>query len=561
MIFMKAHGTPHRTMPAMSALPSFPPPAPAGPAAGGPARGAHGAGLRTKLNLVLGTLAVLCMAALLWREIDSVRRGVNEEIVAANRVATQLLQRVSFIYQRSGTLGMVEFLQQLGRVRANDITLVDDHGQVLYRSPPATYKIGREAPPWFHGWVAPPLQRQEIRLPDGRLTVEADPSRAILDGWDDLRVLAGGSVLAAALLLAVVFWLVGRTLKPFPTIVGALGRMQQGDYDTRLPALPGREAATIGQAVNRMAAAVQENIASQRRAFEAERRLGESRDLAHRIEEHMEAERREIARELHDELGQSVTAIRALATSLTQRVGAHDAEGRRAAQLIADEAARLYDAMHGMIPRLTPLALDSLGLGDALRDLVDGTRRSHGAIELTLHLAGLDDATAVPPPVALAAYRVVQEALNNALRHSGATRIEIDATVHAPFAVAAGAPGTGGDAPPAADAGGSPGAPTLLAVQVRDDGRGLPPDWQRPGHYGLLGLRERVGSLGGELLVQAAEGSGTRISARLPLGDVTGAAGAPGVAGAAAATPLATRPAARSASPSAPGPTAAEARA
>jgi two-component system sensor histidine kinase UhpB len=290
---------------------------------------------------------------------------------------------------------------------------------------------------------------------------------------------------------------VGRTLRPFPAIVGALERMQGGDYATRLPALRGREAGMIGAAVNRMAASVQEHMQAKLRAYEAERQLSETRELAHRIEQHMEAERRAIARELHDELGQSVTAIRSLALSLTQRRGGTDAadtQGRDAAQLIADEAARLYDAMHGLIPRLTPLALDSLGLGDALADLVGGTRQRHAGIEIDFALEPIG--VALDAAVALAAYRVAQESLNNALRHSGASRIDITLRVH----------------------------DGRLELQVRDHGRGLPDDWQRPGHYGLIGLRERVLALGGTLDVARHPAGGTQVRARLPIGAASPAA-------------------------------------
>ena len=85
---------------------------------------------------------------------------------------------------------LLHFFQQLGRVRANNITLTDEDGHVLYRSPPATYKQGREAPAWFSALVLPQPSRQVLLLPVGRLLVEAEPSRAVLDGWDDLVTLA-----------------------------------------------------------------------------------------------------------------------------------------------------------------------------------------------------------------------------------------------------------------------------------------------------------------------------------------------------------------------------------
>jgi len=459
-----------------------------------------GYSLRFRVNAIVAALMSLFVIALLALQIQGTRHGVQEEIVGANRVAGQLLERVGWIYSTSGPVGIRGFLSQLGRVRANDITLTDDHGEVLYRSPPSVYKQGRAAPAWFTGLVQPPVQGQEIRLAGGRLSVQADPSRAILDGWDDLVALSAVAAVALVVINGLVFWLVSNALKPFPAIVQGLQRLQRGEYAARLPALPGREAASIGAAVNQMAAAIEEHVQARLRAFETERRLQESRDLVQQIEHHRETERRELARELHDELGQSVTAIRSLAKSLEQRLPASDGPGREAAALIAAEAARLYDGMHGLIPRLTPMALESLGLADALAELVGGIRQRQP--EVALHLATPGPQADIDPATALAAYRVVQEALNNALKHSGARRIDIEVAL---------------------DRAGPDGA--RLAVSVCDDGCGLPEGWQGAGRYGLLGLRERVSALGGTCSAERRPEGGTRVQAVLPLG------GQPPVAG------------------------------
>ena len=168
-----------------------------------------------------------------------------------------------------------------------------------------------------------------------------------------------------------------------------------------------------------MLGVLRENIENERRAVRAESQLSDSRELRRWIDHHVEQERRLIARELHDELGQSVTAIRSMALSVAQRVQATDAESARAARLIADESSRLYDAMHGLIPRLAPLVLDSLGLAEALDDLVERTRRSQqGALQVELHV-DLREAE-LSADAGLALYRAAQEGITNALRHGQA---------------------------------------------------------------------------------------------------------------------------------------------
>jgi two-component system sensor histidine kinase UhpB len=444
--------------------------------------------LRTRLNLVVAGLTAAFVVVLFAAQLQNTRASVQQEIEAASRVASQLLGRLASIYSREGGPERVlQFLEQLGRVRANDITLRTSEGTVLYRSPEATYKAGREAPAWFSRLLAPRTIPQTFPLPGGvQLVVEADSSRAVLDAWDDAMRL----LIVAALMLVVAnglaFWSVDRALKPFPIIADGLERIQRGDLAFRLPALSGAEARTIGVAFNRMAEAVEQKVQAERKAREAEARLEEGREMARLVEQRIEEERRLIAHELHDEFGQSVTAIRSLALAIATQGGARDPAAGEAARLISDEAARLYDAMHGLIPRLMPVSLDSLGLAETLENLVQDWQRRYPGVKLHLrHELSAD----LGPSVTLALYRVVQEGLINALRHAQAT--EVDITLRS--------------------------NENRIVVTVADDGVGLQEDWSRPGHYGLRGLAERVQRLGGELRVGNHEPHGVSLSAEIPL--------------------------------------------
>ena len=444
--------------------------------------------LRLKINLIVGVLTLVFVAVLTTLQFRSLRESIHEEVASANRVALQMLNRTVWRYAAQGPQAMLSFLEGMGRVRSNDITLIDEAGTELYRSPPSPYKAGREAPDWFDALLAPAPSINSIKFPGGRLEVKANASRAVLDAWDGAVLL--GSV-AAVLLLAVnalVFWLVGRTVRPFGQIVEALGQLQAGRFDVALPALRGTEAAAMGTAFNRMVGVLQQNIETERRAGRAERELSDSRELTRWMDHHIEQERRMIARELHDELGQSVTAMRSMALSIAQRVAALDPQAETAARLIADESSRLYDAMHGIIPRLTPLVLDNFGLCEALNDLAERTRRSHTELTLTLQ-ADLAHAR-LPADVALALYRAAQEGITNALRHGQARQLWL--TVQ--------------------------GQAAGVRLTLTDDGRGLPPDWaERTGHYGLRWLTERVETLGGSLRLATAEPRGVRLDVHIPL--------------------------------------------
>ena len=444
--------------------------------------------LRLKINLIVGALTALFTIVVMALQLRSMRDSVHEEVVAANRVAAQLLNRTVWRYAAQGTPAMLAFLQGIGRVRSNDITLLDGAGQVLYQSPPSPYKAGRDAPAWFEALIAPPPSVQAIEFPDGKLEVRSNASRAAVDAWDYLFWLVVGAAGMLVVVNAAVFWLVGRTVKPFGQIVGALNELQAGRFEVSLPPLPGREAGAIGAAFNRMVGELHGHIETERRAARAEAQLHDSRELTRWIDQHIEQERRMIARELHDELGQSVTAMRSMALSIAQRVAPHDAASEQAARVIADESSRLYDAMHGIIPRLTPLVLDNFGLAEALDELVQRTRRSHPDVSIDTRLAL--DGTPLPPELALTLYRAVQEGITNALRHGQATRLHIALQ---------------GDA-------------AGVSLELADDGRGLPPEgWQRPGHYGLRWLAERVETLRGELRIEPALPHGVRLVVQVPL--------------------------------------------
>ncbi len=440
------------------------------------------------MNLVVAALSAGFAIVLIAAEIQSTRASVREEIEAANRVASQLLGRLTAVYSRVGGPDLVlQFLQQLGRVRANEVTLQSSTGEILYRSPPATYKAGREAPAWFAHMLAPQTPPYAFSLPGGvLLVVQAQPSRAVLDSWDEITRLAAIAALMFVIVNVLAFWSVKRALDPFPVIAAGLERIQQGDLGFRLPSLPGNEAHTIGAAFNRMAQAVQDKVLAERKASDAEARLLERREMASLADQRVEEERRLIAHELHDEFGQSVTAIRSLALAIATQLGDRDPASSDVARLISEEAARLYDAMHGLIPRLTPLSLDSLGLAATLENLVRDWQRRHPSITLTLrHDLHID----LGPSVTLGIYRVVQEGLINALRHAQPTRVDI--AVHC-------------------DA-------DNITATVIDDGVGLPSDWARPGHFGLRGLTERVQQLGGRFDIGDHEGRGVKLSAQIPL--------------------------------------------
>lgn len=185
--------------------------------------------LRTRLNLVVAGLTAAFVIVLISAEVQATRSSIREEIEAANRVAAQLLGRLAYIYSSTGGPELVlPFLQQLGHVRANEIVLRSSDGQLLYRSPPPTYKSGRAVPAWFGRLMSPAPAEYRFSLPgDVLLSVEANPSRAVLDAWDDLIHLFALSTIMLVIFNGAAFWSVNRALVAFPVITEGLERVQR----------------------------------------------------------------------------------------------------------------------------------------------------------------------------------------------------------------------------------------------------------------------------------------------------------------------------------------------
>ncbi len=217
--------------------------------------------------------------------------------------------------------------------------------------------------------------------------------------------------------------------------------------------------------------------------------LAENRQLARRLLATQEEERRYLARELHNEVAQYLTAMRAEAQRLILLADTAFPIIREGAQALASLCERTHDLAHEVLRGLAPTLVYEAGLADALRELTSSFERHHPGIRFRLALAG--DLENLPAQVAITAYRVVQEALTNAARHAEPTRLFVGVRRR--------------------DS--SNGA---LRVSVRDNGRGFDPQ-ATTNTVGLVGMRERVQALDGALKVSSRLDGGTRIEARIPV--------------------------------------------
>ena len=230
------------------------------------------------------------------------------------------------------------------------------------------------------------------------------------------------------------------------------------------------------------------DITEHKRAQQAEADLQQNRRLTQVIQMRLEEERRSIARELHDELGQCVTAIKTIGAVIANRAQSTMPEIYTNAQTIVQVAGHIYDVVHGMIRQLRPSALDNLGLQEALEDWVGTWRTRHPEIQLDLDLSGnLGD---LGETVNITVYRIIQECLTNVVRHAAAS--------HAQIQVAR--------------------SSDCVEVMVQDNGKGLGErNETEAARFGLMGMRERVQALSGRFELDSRPGEGVRVRASIPL--------------------------------------------
>ena len=215
--------------------------------------------------------------------------------------------------------------------------------------------------------------------------------------------------------------------------------------------------------------------------------LAANRQLAHQHLQVQESERKHLARELHDELGQYLNAIKLDAVALSDSPGDAASLSQLAAERIVQAVDHVHAVVTDMIRRLRPAGLDELGLVAALENCLDQWRQRLPATQFSLQaraaLDNLDELTS------LTLYRLAQEGLTNIYKHAGATRVDIDLRRSSD-----------------SDA---------ILLTLSDDGRGMNSQ-QSSGGFGLPGMRERVEMMGGHFTIDDSPGKGFSFTARLP---------------------------------------------
>lgn len=427
--------------------------------------------LHTRISLVLTSVAASLLLVLAGMWLRGTETAIHEEVEAASRVSAQMLGLL--VRDVAGPAELVAAVQPLGRIRSHELWVSDASGHVLYHSPASTYKAGRQAPAWFAGLIAPTFAPRTLAVGRAQLVLQADASRALVDAWDELLLVTGWAFAFLGLLFVAARRALAVALRPLNSVMAALEKTGRGRFDVRLPVFATPELASLSRAFNGMAdrlrVAVDDNV-----------RLETEQELAVCIQSRLENERQEIARELHDELAQGVTAVRALAGAIVQR-SSERPEIHGPAQGIVAVTGEMQAGVRNILHRLRPVA-DAASLPEWL----DTWASRHPEISLVRSLTA--DLDRLPGAMSQTVLRLVQEGLTNVLRHARASRVDVHITEVA-----------GG-----------------LRVLLSDDGRGPGGSTAVGCGLGLNGMRERIAFLGGELKVVAGTAGGFSLSAFLP---------------------------------------------
>jgi PAS domain S-box-containing protein len=537
------------------------------------------------------------------------KQSIEEGVEGANKVTLQLLDSVIMSSVQNPEWGdthlvMQRFLEDLGHVRSNRISLYDLQGTLLYKSPPSTYRLNTNPPNWFIKFLAPPNNVNTRLIRFGRLIVETNPIGTIKEAWVEMSRLFFITIVFLIALNIFVYFLLGRWLQPINPMLKAIERMGKGKLSIRLPQFKLPEFNSISTNFNRMGESlelsIKENqtlasIAEQtadaiimqdkdnkisfwnhsaelmfgfNRAdalgrpidiifpkdrkknhtetflsgvrgkglsnFEAQgvtkkanlidisisssslkdqktkrfignilsirdisekiiaeqsqKELRRNRELTAIIQGHIEDERRSLARELHDELGQYVSAVKIFAQNIINRSKGKDKNIEESALSVTSAANQIYDGMHSIIRQLRPGSLDNLGLAETLKDMVSGWRSQHSAINVDLFVG--ESLGHLGEAISINVYRIIQEAMNNCLKHAEAKNISISLD----------------------------NKKKQLALVFKDDGVGFDTTLlAKTKQFGLIGMQERVKSLNGIFSIKSTPDKGTLINITIPL--------------------------------------------
>ena len=408
------------------------------------------------------------------------RNAVTDEIDSSINLALQLIELglSQPPHTRHTETDWLNQLNSLDQTRHLSIQLKNATDKIInYEYDKQQTSHNKIPPQWFINLVATdyPEVEHQINTFDGnplKLIIKADPLDEISEVWHESIGFLVSIFLLTLLTFLAVNLVFNKALKSIACIVESLKLIENGQYRKKLPEFSTKEYDSIAKAINHMTSVLdqtqQENVSLTQHTLEIQ-----------------EDERQRLAQELHDELGQSLTAIKVMAVTATHE----KANTKKITHSIISICDHLITVVRSMMHQLHPLMLTELGLKATLEDMLN--HWSERNPELTLSMECTDAVNELEQKISIQVFRVIQECLTNIIRHAHAKRVKIELEVINEVQ-------------------------KTLQLKVTDDGQGCDINVVSSG-FGLLGMQERIKTLGGELTLTSQAQQGLTVIACIPM--------------------------------------------
>ena len=443
--------------------------------------------LRIRLNILITTLLVILFLCSSFYSITHARRSVHSEVESSTQLALQLIQAASsFSLSESGDQKHINFLRKLAELKTIRHLHIELRSptDVLIQSDEDTLFAESGAPMWFTELVRPPATeiRRWLYTPATKpidILLKPDPSDEIYESWTETRSIL--IFLSVFIILAnlLIYVLIGIYLSPIEKILEGLSDIRKGNYKLSLPDFHLPELNRISGQFNHMAKVL----------FETNKR---NQFLRQRLLEIQEEERQALSRELHDELGQTVTAIKAVAVSISNKAILEKRFVNSSVKTIVEYSDHIYKVAKNMMHRLRPSILDEFGLIKALQNMIDEWNDNQDKIFCDFRFLDIPDNLSDSLQISL--YRVIQESLTNALKYSQANKVTINIKKISHNDI------------------------EKINLEIYDDGIGLDKSNIKLG-LGLLGMKERVEMHKGEFEFYSELDNGLKIHIVIPINE------------------------------------------
>ena len=443
--------------------------------------------LKIRINLIITLILALVMLLGAVMIIDDARDDIRAEVESSTLLALHLLDaevlHYTLDYDWAKTYdinkGAIFRLQSLDNVRHLRIEFFDALGKLRDSNRPPTASADKVSPIWFKKLmnnISSTLKATHRAIVIngrvlGEFVITPDPSYEIAEIWHDTYGLLGLGLLFFLVANGVVYWAVGRALQPINKILSALTQLEHGHLDARLPLFSLPELSNVSSKFNAMAQTLQNSTINNQR-------------LTQQMISLQEDERKNIAHDLHDEIGQHLTAINIDATTILKAKNIKSAHV--SAMAISEVAGQMMLIVREMLLRLRPAMLDELGLHTSLQDLIESWQQRHQGINISINISS--ELNHLNETVAITAYRIIQECLTNITKHANARLVTIKISIENEY----------------------------LKLLVQDNGQGFDHRLVSQG-FGLAGMRERIEGLGGVFHLSSSIGAGVLIKISLPV--------------------------------------------